>query len=335
MSTQPRTILITGANSGLGFESAARFAELGADRVILVARSVEKGEAARVQLRERVGRDPFAVLPIDLAELETVDAAIEALRHHGGAIDALLLNAGVAGGAAPRRSPSGIELGFASSLLGHHALTVGLLEAGLLAERARIVIASAEAVGGEMAMMAPSDISAFAEEHFDGDLHAALIAFARAESPYQYTSAPHYSAVKMVAGWWAWALSSRLPKGMAVYAVSPGTTPNTGAVRNQPWLVRNVVMPLMAGPLGRWTGISHSLADAVGRYVEAMAWGTERSGQTWASMSGKTTGPMAQMTQPHLQDRRSVEATWTMLRQLTGRDLTQARRVGASPSSRG
>ncbi|MEN0061303.1 MAG: SDR family NAD(P)-dependent oxidoreductase [Myxococcota bacterium] len=328
MSDEPRTILITGANSGLGFEAAARFAELGYGRVVLVARTLQKGEDARRRLRERVARDPFEVLPVDLAKLETVDAAIGTLQQRGRRLDALILNAGVAGGATPQLSETGIELGFASSLLGHHALTVGLLRSRLLADQARIVIASAEAVNGELSMMAPTDVTALADAHFSGNRRAALLALARVEAPYAYKPAPHYSTVKLVGAWWAQALSERLPDGMAVYAVSPCSTPGTGAARNQPWLVRNLVMPVMGGPIGRWTGAAHSVATAADRYVEAIGWGTDRSGELWASASGKMTGPLAPMRHPHVLDRQSAEAAWAALCDLTEQRIEHAAAMG-------
>lgn len=51
-----KTVLVTGANSGLGFEAAAQLAEAGWGKVILACRTVEKAEAAKAKLVERTGK---------------------------------------------------------------------------------------------------------------------------------------------------------------------------------------------------------------------------------------------------------------------------------------
>lgn len=94
MDTAHKTALVTGANSGVGFEAAAQLAEDGWAKVILACRSIEKAEAARAQLVERVGRDPFGVLAVDTSEVASAQAACDELRDRGERVDFLLLNAG-------------------------------------------------------------------------------------------------------------------------------------------------------------------------------------------------------------------------------------------------
>lgn len=74
-----KTALVTGANSGLGFEAAAQLAEAGYGRVILACRTLEKAEAARQALATRVGSDPFDILEVDLSSIESARAASDEL----------------------------------------------------------------------------------------------------------------------------------------------------------------------------------------------------------------------------------------------------------------
>ena len=127
-----KTALVTGANSGLGFEAAAQLAEAGYSRVILACRTLEKAAAARQALVERVGSDPFETLEVDVSSIESAQAASDELVRRGDSIDTLLLNAGMVSGEAMDKSVDGLEVAFASSIIGHHVITVRLLEAGVL-----------------------------------------------------------------------------------------------------------------------------------------------------------------------------------------------------------
>ena len=93
-----KTALVTGANSGLGFEAAAQLAEAGYSRVILACRTLEKAEAAREALAERVGSDPFETIAVDVSSIASAQAASDELVERGTSIDTLLLNAGMVSG---------------------------------------------------------------------------------------------------------------------------------------------------------------------------------------------------------------------------------------------
>ena len=75
-----KTALVTGANSGLGFEAAAQLAEAGWGKVILACRSEDKAEAARARLIKRTGKDPFSGLAVDTAEVASAKAACDRLQ---------------------------------------------------------------------------------------------------------------------------------------------------------------------------------------------------------------------------------------------------------------
>ena len=135
-----RTALITGANSGLGLETARTLAQRGA-RVVLACRTLERAEQARqALLRDSLGE--LISLQLDLADLVSVRRGAAQLADQLGAIDMLINNAGVM--APPRQlSAQGFELQFAVNHLGHFALTQQLLP--VLRPGARVVHVSSGA----------------------------------------------------------------------------------------------------------------------------------------------------------------------------------------------
>ncbi|MCS5706314.1 oxidoreductase [Synechococcus sp. FGCU-3] len=124
-SQQGRVALITGANSGLGLESARSLMARGAT-VVLACRSRAKAEAARQELLAGAGGGALDVLELDLADLESVQTGARQVQERYGRLDLLLANAGVM--APPRmRTRQGFELQFGVNHLGHYLLTRLLL----------------------------------------------------------------------------------------------------------------------------------------------------------------------------------------------------------------
>jgi NAD(P)-dependent dehydrogenase (short-subunit alcohol dehydrogenase family) len=317
-----KTALVTGSNSGLGFEAAAQLAELGYDRVILATRTLAKAETAREQLVERTGVDPFETLVVDVSDNRVVEQAVETLIDRGGTIDAVLLNAGLVSGSDVVRNTDGVEITVAASLIGHHVLTMGLLQHDLLSTDARIVLAGSEAARGDVPMMGLTDIPAFAAEHHDGDRTQAIITIARAQAPYSYGNMPHYAMAKLFLAWWVSALARRLPTGMSVYAVSPGSAPATGAMRNQPWILRFFITNIMA-TVGRLFGMAAPVSTAAKRYIDAFQFGADDSGSFFASAPGKMIGDAVKQQQPHFHDELSQEAAWRVVVELSGTALPE------------
>lgn len=119
-----RIVLITGANSGLGFESTWMLAKLGA-RVIMACRSPERAEAARAAALQKAPGAEIDLLKIDLQSLRSIRAAAGECRTRYPKIDVLLNNAGIM--ALPWGvTEDGFERQFGTNHLGHFALT-GLL----------------------------------------------------------------------------------------------------------------------------------------------------------------------------------------------------------------
>ena len=117
-----RTVLITGANSGLGLQTALALAEHGAT-VLLGCRDPQRGRAALAQVRSGSGGADATLIQLDLADLSSIaKAADEARSITGDRLDVLVNNAGVM--AAPaRRTVDGFELQIGTNHLGHAALT--------------------------------------------------------------------------------------------------------------------------------------------------------------------------------------------------------------------
>ncbi|KAM6523002.1 hypothetical protein FALCPG4_012607 [Fusarium falciforme] len=97
-SFERKTVIITGSNSGLGFEAARHVIKLGAAKLILAVRSTEKGEAAKCVLQESTGCDPalLEVWALDLASYASVKAFAARANAELPRIDALIENAGIA-----------------------------------------------------------------------------------------------------------------------------------------------------------------------------------------------------------------------------------------------
>jgi NAD(P)-dependent dehydrogenase (short-subunit alcohol dehydrogenase family) len=135
-----RTAVVTGANSGLGFESALALARAGAD-VVLACRDQAKGSAALDRIVASVPDATVSLAPLDLADLASVAAFATAFAGDHDGLDILLNNAGVM--AIPRRETAdGFEMQFGTNHLGHFALTAHLLDRLLARPGARVVTVS-------------------------------------------------------------------------------------------------------------------------------------------------------------------------------------------------
>lgn len=311
-----KTALVTGASSGLGFETAAQLAEAGFGRVIVAARSEKKAEAADNRLQARTGLEVFEPVSADLAELRSVEAASDELKRRGHPIDVLILNAGVLSGKNVVRTDIGIEQTFAP-LVGHHLLTMRLAEHGLIADHARIVLSGSEAARGDVFSMETVDLPSFALDGYEGDLGAAAEALARSTPPVAFNAPNAYANAKLFAVWWAGALSRRLPAGSTVNAVSPGTTPDTNAGRDQGFFMKKVILPVMTTFGGR-LGVAHDISTGADRYVQAIGFGDDATGKFYASPPKKMVGSLHEYGGPRFTDQTSQEAVWNTIVSLSG-----------------
>jgi NAD(P)-dependent dehydrogenase (short-subunit alcohol dehydrogenase family) len=138
-----RLAVVTGANTGLGFETARVLAARGAS-VVLAVRDTDKGKAAAARIAGTAPGANVTVQPLDLASLDSIRAAAGELRARHPRIDLLINNAGVM--FPPRQTTrDGFELQLGTNHLGHFALTGLLLEQMLPVPGSRVVTVSSQA----------------------------------------------------------------------------------------------------------------------------------------------------------------------------------------------
>jgi NAD(P)-dependent dehydrogenase (short-subunit alcohol dehydrogenase family) len=207
-----RIAVITGANTGLGYETAAALAAKGA-HVVLAVRNVEKGKQAAA----RIGGD-VSVVELDLTSLASIRTAAEELKSRFDHVDLLINNAGVM--TTPKSTTAdGFELQFGTNHLGHFAFTGLLLDHVADVPGARVVTVSSN--GHKM----------LADIHFD-DL----------QWERSYNRLRAYSQSKLANLLFTYELQRLLADGHAAIAVAahPGFS-STELVRNMP----NVLLPVV------------------------------------------------------------------------------------------
>ena len=319
--------LVTGTTSGLGYAAAHLLAGEGWREIIVTGRSLARVQETAAKLAAETGRQVFTPLELDLDTPSSVQSALAALVKRGRPIDFLLLNAGMVPFKKRALTEAGVEASQAP-LIGHHQLTVGLLRANLLSPNARIVIAGAEPARGGVPLFKYTDVPAFAAKYFQGDQTAAVEALIRNGPNVKYVPNNAYADAKLIVAWWVAALARRLPAGMAVYAVSPGGATATKVVRSAGWALRHLFIPIV----NLIPGMNQTPETAARRYLQASEFGTDVSGQFFASKLGKFSGPIEAQLQPHLHDRASQEAAWQAVVKVSGVDLAEGAPVAAKSS---
>ncbi len=138
-----RVAVITGANGGLGLETARELARKGA-HVVMAARNLDKAATAEKDIRAEIPKASLEVRSLDLGSLASIGAAAEAIVATHSQVDLLVNNAGVM--ATPRlETTDGFELQFGTNHLGHFALTAHLMPALLSGSSARVVTVTSTA----------------------------------------------------------------------------------------------------------------------------------------------------------------------------------------------
>lgn len=316
--------LVTGTTSGVGYEAARLLATNGYRQVFITGRSLARVQETAAQLKAQTKKQVFTPLELELDEPTSVQSTLAELKKRGQPIDFLLLNAGMVPGKQRVITAAGVEASQAP-LIGHHQLTVGLLRANLLSPNARIVIASAEPARGGVPMFKYADVDALAAKYHQGDLTAAMEALLRNGPNVKYVPNNAYADAKLIVAWWAAALARRLPSGMAVFAVSPGAATATNVGRNAGWAVKYLMIPIV----NLIPGMNQTPETAARRYLQASEFGTDVSGQFFASAKGKFTGPIEAQRQPHLLDGANQEAAWQAVANVSGVNWSYAESLRA------
>lgn len=136
-----RTAIVTGANSGLGYDTAAALAGAGAT-VVLAVRNLDKGNEALDRIKRSNPEAAVSVQALDLSALDSVRRAADELRAAHPRIDLLINNAGVMYVPTRETTEDGFEMQFGTNHLGHFALTGLLLDNLRSVEGSRVVTVS-------------------------------------------------------------------------------------------------------------------------------------------------------------------------------------------------
>jgi NAD(P)-dependent dehydrogenase (short-subunit alcohol dehydrogenase family) len=211
-----RVVVITGANTGLGYETAAALAEHGA-HVVLAVRNLDKGKDAAARIAAQSPHADVELQELDLTSLASIRSAAEQLRSAHDRIDVLINNAGVMW--TPKSITSdGFELQFGTNHLGHFAFTGLLLDRLLPVAGSRVVT-----------------VSSF------GHRIRAGIHFDDLQWERSYSRVGAYGQAKLANLLFTYELQRRLaPQGTTIAAAAHPGGSRTQLYRNAPVLVRRV-----------------------------------------------------------------------------------------------
>jgi NAD(P)-dependent dehydrogenase (short-subunit alcohol dehydrogenase family) len=284
MSTTPeKTVLITGANVGIGKEIARQLAlrpEIA--HIYLACRNEERARTAKGELETATGRRIFDIVLMDVADPGSVRAGLAGL---DGSIDAVVMNAGGMGGKTPMAvTADGATYMFAQNVLGHVVLLETLLAEDRLGEVA--VFAGSEAARGipRMGFKRPSFVSQSADELatvVDGSY------FANRKTDVNLA----YGQAKLLGILWMAYLARQYPDRRFV-CVSPGNTTGTQAPNDLALPLRMAAKYVMP----RLPGISHKLGVGAKRLVDGVTDPKLSSGVFYASAAKKMKGPLVDQT---------------------------------------
>jgi NAD(P)-dependent dehydrogenase (short-subunit alcohol dehydrogenase family) len=283
MTPPKKSVLITGANTGLGKELARQLAlRADFDMIYLACRNPTKAAAAQQDLTAVTGRTIFEVLPMDMSHLDSVRAAIPEIHRP---LDAVVLNAGGTGGPRPLTlTADGVTEIFAANVLGHVVLLAELLKNNALRHVA--VLTGSEAARGVPKLRIPRPI--FVDR--SADEFAAVIdgSFAGGRKPGQMLA---YAQVKHLGALWMGSLARQHPH-LRFITMSPGNTAGTEALRDLPTPIRIIAQHVLTPYVARPFGLAHSLEDGGRRLVGALTDPSLRSGVFYASTATTLTGPV-------------------------------------------
>jgi NAD(P)-dependent dehydrogenase (short-subunit alcohol dehydrogenase family) len=133
-----RTVMITGANSGIGKATALELAKKGG-RLILACRREAEGRKALVEIQDKTGNDQLNLITFDLSSQHSVRKAAETIRSQYGQLDVLINNAGFMGFPQRKESEDGIEMVLATNHLGPFMLTLLLSKLIMESNDGRII----------------------------------------------------------------------------------------------------------------------------------------------------------------------------------------------------
>jgi NAD(P)-dependent dehydrogenase (short-subunit alcohol dehydrogenase family) len=232
-----KTILITGANSGLGFETAKQFIQLGC-HVILASRTMEKSDEAKHKIHKKYSSSKVTAMELELSAISNIQDFVSELQIP---VNVLICNAGIGSTKATEYSMDGIEKIFAVNHLAHYALSVSLVNK-FPKDLENILVVSSNAHN-------PDTSKGFFPEPKFSDLKQLAYPNNNIDD-WKTESSRRYVHSKLCNVMFVCGMADRLPKNSItkVNAYNPGFLPATSLGRNEPVLTRfllKYVLPQM------------------------------------------------------------------------------------------
>jgi dehydrogenase/reductase SDR family protein 12 len=240
-----RTVLVTGANSGLGKATATGIARLGA-RLVMLVRSDEKADDARADIIAETGNEDIGHVVADLADLASVRDAAAQLRDQEDRLDVVVHNAG-AMFSQRRETGDGIETTFQVHVVGPFLLTGLLMPLLRESAPARVIWVSS------------------------GGMYTEKLDVATVESPDDYQPARAYARAKRAQVVLTEELAGRVaPTAVSFHAMHPGWAATPGVERSLPGF-NKVMGPILRDPAqgadtSIWLAASPEVADRSGEF---------------------------------------------------------------------
>ena len=306
-----RRAVITGGNSGIGYDTAIELARHGA-AVVLACRNQAKGDAAASQLRNDVPGAIVEVAPLDLASLTSVRSFAAAELARPEPLDLLINNAGIMAPKQRRETQEGFELQFGTNVLGHFALT-GLLLPKLQSRAARI-----DATGGLVAgeHVPPRIVYISSIAHKQGKLH-----FDDIQATRGYAPMPAYQQSKLADLMLSFELDRRLrAAGSSILSVAahPGVANTNLFLTDEHRGLERRVRQAMGSLFDRF--LNSPAHGAIPTLFAATAPGAMPGGyygpQSFFEMRGGDAAPARIAPQAHIES--DAIRLWTTCEDLTG-----------------
>ncbi|EIC30336.1 SDR family NAD(P)-dependent oxidoreductase [Methylomicrobium album] len=283
-----KSILITGANVGLGKEAAKQLAlTTETEKIYLGCRNDQKAEQAKKELEALTNKSIFEVIVLDVLNPDSVRNAVRELKNP---VDALILNAGGQGGKHPGAlTPSGMTNIAATNLLGHVVLVDELIKVGKLNNE--VLYVSSEGARGIKGIMKRPSLKTNSVSEFISVLNGSF-----SEPKLDGSESYGYGYIKYIGTLWASANARKYPQ-IKFISVSPGNTSGTAGYDNLPLLTKFLFKYIFAPIVMPLIGMIHSLQKGAARYVEVLGNQDLASGDFYASKDGKVTGAMVEQGQ--------------------------------------
>lgn len=304
-----KIVLVTGANAGIGKDTARQLAlNEETQKIYLACRNEAKAEAAKQELEQITGRSIFEIMIVDVSQPDSVRLAIRNLNEP---IDALIMNAGGMGGRNPENlTDQGVTSIFAANVLGHVVMVDELLKADKLKHVA--MYSSSEGVRGvkKMGMKRP-DLKSYSIEEFISIYDGSFFGD-------DFDGMEAYAYIKYAATLWMSAMARKHPE-VRFISMSPGATSGTEVMNDLPPIQKlmfkyigfPILMPLL--------GMSHNLEKGAKRYIQAISDDSLITGKFYASHDNKLTGPVTDQSAifPDLVNETYQENAYAAIRKFT------------------